>query len=811
MSPKKKTSTGLISGEQKLTRLRRKCIVKNSSKVCKGGDIVISCKTDIKPVTRGIKRKGTQNKIEAVNNEQAANDSKNTEINSSNNNQTLDKKRRITRKLDIKSSNVARNRKRNAQVKKKEKSDVKSKPLTLKCKVNPKDLKIVKTFVNDYVPDEVPIENETNSEMPTINTTTKCFDALPSDNLKKNPFIKLKKLVIDNSSYIRDKSEKSLENNNNSNTSGQSNCGNNIDLSSDALCQDTSPSGDPSQEMELDPLHFLDHYTSMLHQYTGFSVEKNVDFSKKKLNLNIQTEELKIIKFGGIIRSDASSSSDNVDKESISLQINVKKLNNTPKPNVTEQVPEAVIEGSDYDPENFDNTNDDDDDDTISLFAESISNFETNSIVSYNSKVDKNEPIVDIRDDTGIFKIPKPVVLKQCIQVCEKQKADSTSFGLSDISGKKIEYIKPETKLNNKFTTKTTKSHILSPVLPGSDIPLKLIRSTVFKGFCIFNIVKICKNSICHFPHTTPTQRFVSEKLIELTKKQFQQEFQMVCNQAQLLRLYGLVYINEGIRRKNYRIVVKITLHALISFEHTQEKQMLTEIVERTLLYLNQVDLSKISDLLISEFNPGVYVCDKFLEVIGQTQNFSRFKEVFVKLAILMCQRNRTFNSETVLQIVERLCILPYSSDLAQAVIEILKRTDRVVFCNSLINVFEQKLLKFDNQLHKEYIKLRDSSSNQCTRIDNGDTVWNISDNAIRCSPDTTNKDNLDRHEYVEPDAFQPHRPQFIWGSPAPINQFSRTFRPGTPQIPPFISQRFTSQQNIPPKKNKRPYSDLNM
>ncbi|XP_045517396.1 uncharacterized protein LOC123709859 isoform X2 [Pieris brassicae] len=849
MPPKKNTTTGSVSGDKKPnkpTRRRRKCVVKKSSKVCKddlGADIAISCIKDVKPVTRGIKRKVTQNKFAVVNNEHTANDSKNTERNSSNNNQPVAKKRRITRKLEIKSSMVTRNCKKNPQVEKQEEGEVKSKILTLKHKVIPKHLNIVRTFVNDYVPDKVTLENDTNSVTPTLNTTTKCFKVLTYDNLKKNPIIILKKLVVnDNNSNIRDESEKSLENNNHSNTTnGQTNCGNNVDLGSDALSQDTSPSRDPSQELGLDQLFFLDHYISMLHQYTGFSPENNVDFSKKKLHLNIQTQELKNITSGGILRSDASCS-DYVNTGSITLntQIHEKKLNNTPEPNAKEQVPEAVIEGLDFDPDSFNYTDDDDDDDTISLFAESLSSFETTPKIPYNSKVDKYKPIVDSKDDTAIFKIPKPVVLKHCIKVCEKQKADSTSFGLSEVSDKKVELMKPTTKLDNKFTTKTTKSRVLSPVLPGSHTPITFVRSAVFKGICIFNIMKNCKNSKCNFPHTILTQSFVSEKLVALTEEQFHQEYLMVCKKAQLLRVYGLVYLNEGIRRKNYRIVVEITLYALIIFNHTQDKQMITEIIERTLLYLNQVNLKEICDLLISEFKPGVQVCDKFLEVIGQTQNFSRFKIVFVKLAMFMCEQNRTFKSDTVSQIVERLCILPYSFDLARAVVDILKRTDRIVFCNSMINVFERKLLKFDNPLLNEFVKLKDQSNNQCTRMDDGDTKWNISDKAIRYSPDTTNKDSLDRHEQVEvgqPDQSQQSRPRrlhpkFNWGSPGPVNQFHRTFRPQanygqTPRlrpqnnprqrwpnrherlmahIPSLISLRLPSLQNIPQRKNKGPF-----
>ncbi|XP_047511644.1 uncharacterized protein LOC125054031 isoform X2 [Pieris napi] len=833
MPPKKTTSTRSVSGDKKPTRRRRKCVVKKSSKVCKGADIAISCIKDVKPVTRGTKRKVTQNKIEAVNNEKAANDSKNSERNSSNYNQPVAKKRRITRKLEIKSTKVTRNCKKNPQVEKQGKRDVKSKILTLRHKVFPKDLKIVRTFVNDYVPDEVTSVNDINSVMPTINTTTKCFEALTYD-LKKNPIVLLENLAInDNSINIRDESKKSLENNNHSNiTNGQTNCGNNnSDLSSDALSQDTLPIRDASQVLGLDQLLFLDNYISMLHQYSGFSSENNVDFSKKKLQLNVQTQELKNITFGGLLRSD-SSCGDYVGKGSISLQIDEKKLNNTPEPNAKEQVPEAGIERSDYYPDSFIYTDDDDDDDTISLFAESLSSFETNPIMSYNSKVGKYEPIVDNRDDTAIFKIPKPVVLKQCIQVCEKQKADSTSFGLSEDSGTKVEYMKPETKLDNMFTTKTTKSRVLSPVLQGSPLPFTFVRSAVFRGVCIFNIMKNCKKSRCNFPHTLPTQSFVSEKLVELTEDQFHQEYLMVCKKAQLLRLYGLVYINEGIRRKCSRIVVEITLNALIIFEQTQEKVIITEIVERTLLYLNQVNFNEICDLLISEVKPGVQVCDKFLEVIGQTQNFSRFKIVFVKLAKLMCEQKRTFNSETVSQIVERLCILPYSFDLARAVLDMLKKTDTVVFCNSMITVFERKLLKFDNQLHKEFVKLKDQP-NQC--IDDGETMWNISDNAIRYSPDTTNRDSLDRHEHVEvglPDQSQQSRPRrlypkFDWGSSNPMKQLPRTFRQvnygqpsslrphnpwqrqpnrhvrPTPHLPSLINLRFPSQ-NIP--RRKGPY-----
>ncbi|CAF4885477.1 unnamed protein product [Pieris macdunnoughi] len=836
MPPKKTTSTRSVSGDKKPTRRRKKCVVKKSSKVCKddlGADIAISCIKDVRPVTRGTKRKVTQNKIEVVNNEKAANDSKNSERNSSNNNQPVAKKRRITRKLEIKSTMVTRNCKKSPQVEEQGKGDVKSKILTLRHKVFPKDLKIVRTIVNDYIPDEVTSENDTKSVMPTINTTTKCFEALTYD-LKKNPIVLLKNLVInDYSSNIRDESEKSLENNDHSNiTNGQTNSGNNSsDLSSDAS-QDTSPIRDPSEELGLDQLFFLDHYISMLHQYTGFSFENNVDFSKKKLHLNIQTQELKNIITGGILRSNVSCG-DYVEKGPISLQIDEKKLNNTPEPNAKEQVPEAGIEGSDYYPDSFNYTDDDDDDDTISLFAESLSSFETNPIMSYNSKVDKYEPIVDSRDDTAIFKIPKPVVLKQCIQVCEKQKADSTSFGLSEDSGTKVEYMKPETKLHNKFTTKTTKSRVLSPVLPGSPIPFTYVRSAVFRGICIFNILKKCKNSRCNFPHTLLTQSFVSEKLVELTEDQFHQEYLMVCKEAQLLRLYGLVYINEGIRRKYSRIVVEITLNALIIFKQTQEKVIITEIVERTLLYLNQVNFNEICDLLISDVKPGVQVCDKFLEVIGQTQNFSRFKIVFVKLAKLMCVRNRTFNSETVSQIVERLCILPYSFDLARAVLDILKKTDTVVFCNSMITVFERKLLKFDNQLHKEFVKLKDQPNNQC--IDDGETMWNICDKAIRYSPDTTNRDSLDRHEHVEvgqPDQCQQSRlySKFDWGRSGPMKQLPRTFRQvnygqpsslrpqynprqrlpnrherRTPYLPSLCNLRFPSQ-NIPRKKNKGPY-----
>lgn len=424
---------------------------------------------------------------------------------------------------------------------------------------------------------------------------------------------------------------------------------------------------------------------------------------------------------------------------------------------------------------------DDDEDDTLSLYAESITGIESST---KNSKFECNvnhlneeyvpQPISNKFISPETIKYHPTKIIKEKLletpqntslgNVCEKQNADSTSiykeqynytsFQEKNASNENNELNENQSRTQNNVTKIIPKSPILMESIYKQ---INCVTSIVFKGICFFNLISKCKKNICKFPHISLEVDAVKNKLLFLSDTTFIQEYMLLRSWPCLRLKYGMCFVEECIRRKLTRIVVEMAL----DFIHTSKKITVTnviDIVETILLYLNNVDLCVCEDILMIKIRTAFLVCDFFINTIAESQNFSRFKNVFVNLTDLMYRNGRTFSADVAAHVLERIVILPYDEGLARALIKIIKNTDSCIFSNPMIGHLEQHLMRSNMELYDEFHCLKDQVLKKRTILENcypntthndvdkPNANLNYLDKDKRYSPDTTNLDHLVSH-----------------------------------------------------------------
>ncbi|XP_069356718.1 uncharacterized protein [Maniola hyperantus] len=370
---------------------------------------------------------------------------------------------------------------------------------------------------------------------------------------------------------------------------------------------------------------------------------------------------------------------------------------------------------------------DNDDDDALSLFAESLTGLEScrrNS--TFNSEMSNFEeyvpqPVVTHTEQSRKKIIYQPSKISNNFEAeilkCKKHEADSTSV-LIDFSNKPNiqENNIDEDKVGNCSQNLPTSQNIVSKNTPVTNKPRLMalyhepalhIRSLVLKGYCVFNTISKCKNAHCKYPHEYPNVNNVKNTLQRISENSFIQEYMFMRNSPQLRRKYGLCFVEECIRRELTRILVEIAIDFIVKTnqQSMEDNVLKSEVVDTVLMYLNQVDLSVCDDLLWFNLKNGsadLLLCDYFMSVIAMSQNFSRFKSVFIKLTDLMYRNEREFSVNVAESILERFCILPYDDLLARALVIILKNTDVSIFSNTKIAHLEKQLNASNGDLYYE-------------------------------------------------------------------------------------------------------------
>ncbi|XP_023933739.2 uncharacterized protein LOC112042804 [Bicyclus anynana] len=382
-----------------------------------------------------------------------------------------------------------------------------------------------------------------------------------------------------------------------------------------------------------------------------------------------------------------------------------------------------------YDKSNFTSAAaDDDDDDALSLFAESFTECEPsrrNSV--FNSEMSQYEeyiprPTVNKFSSSAVNYQPTKISNKnienkklQCTSPCEIQysteilntnihqcsssseiqKADSTS----DFSQKPSRL--PITDPKKTWTSSSSSPRLMASIHK----PNQRQKNLIFSGYCFFNLASTCQRPNCLFSHRNIKTMTVENSLKTLSEEKFIQEYMLIRHWGKLKRNYGLCFVEECIRRELTRILVEMAIDFIV-----KPNDVTSDVVDNVLMYLNNVDLSVCDDLLRYNLSRNKqWLCDYFMSVIATSQNFSRFKSIFVKLTEFMHQNGRTFMVDIAESVLERLCILPYEETLARSLITILKNSDVSVFYNAKISYFERQLIAANNNnLYREFKLLKD-------------------------------------------------------------------------------------------------------
>ncbi|XP_072934641.1 uncharacterized protein [Epargyreus clarus] len=282
--------------------------------------------------------------------------------------------------------------------------------------------------------------------------------------------------------------------------------------------------------------------------------------------------------------------------------------------------------------------------------------------------------------------------------------------------------------------------------------------SNIFKNICIFNLASICKNAVCNFPHVNISVDLAKPILQNLSEEQFIRECSFMLCWTVLRRKFGCCFVEECVRRNLTPWVLHITVTVIKDCrkkfnDKSVEDSRLIELVEIALLHLNNADLEACEKMLRSKICPDVLLCDYFMKIISETQNFSRFKNVFIKLTVFMCHIGRSFGLNVASQVLERLCILPYDDALARVLIQILERTSPKVFSVAMMGLFEMQLSTNNVQLYERLVALKGKfetnlavqSPHSSPRI-SPNVPLQTSTPAVRAdSPDTTNVDSMNK------------------------------------------------------------------
>lgn len=329
----------------------------------------------------------------------------------------------------------------------------------------------------------------------------------------------------------------------------------------------------------------------------------------------------------------------------------------------------------------------DDGDDLLSLFAESLSGFDSvrNSVRSardspieeFREPIAPCNPIAANKEQTSVVKTKTTDV--------QKQNADSSTYLYASTSE-----VNSTKRIPTHTVTEIPKTDEDRPLLMADIFKTTTnhLGSTVFKGVCFYNLISKCKNASCVYPHVIPDQIQIKNKLNSLPEPKFVHEYLLMRKNPVLRKRFMVLYVDECLKRDLTRFLVEMALDAT-----REEPAIKTYIMETTLLHLNDKDLETCKDLLLDP-NLTYYepLSDIFMQTIADTQNFSRFKPVFVKLTKFLVQRKHRFDLVVATQILERICILQYEAPLAEAAVSLIKNTSTTIFKSSLLNKFLAQL-----------------------------------------------------------------------------------------------------------------------
>ncbi|XP_060806553.1 uncharacterized protein LOC132903165 isoform X1 [Amyelois transitella] len=368
-----------------------------------------------------------------------------------------------------------------------------------------------------------------------------------------------------------------------------------------------------------------------------------------------------------------------------------------------------------------------DDEDALSLYAESIG-FESNrnstcSPPLYNNpEYEEYIPQSVTRDvphntivynPTKITNVTTPAPknvpnVKPTTIVCEKQNADSTSVVREGVLGSnQIDCTEklPDPNVSVKPAIVKKGPCLLATLFK----PSPGVKSVVFKGMCFFFLIGSCKNQLrCRFPHVEPLPIDVCAKLIKLSEDVFIQEYMLLKCWPVLRRKFGICFVDECKRRDLTKLLVEMAIDFVTKANPNSQDdaELKIHVLEEALLHLNNIDLSNCEELLKYVIQ-GKQLCDYFMETIANTQNFTRFKPVFIKLTDFVIENQRAFSLDVATHILERVAILPFNDSLAWALISIIKHTDVVIFENSMMAQFE-KQLSSNEGLHREFMMVKE-------------------------------------------------------------------------------------------------------
>ncbi|XP_075983577.1 uncharacterized protein LOC142981498 isoform X2 [Anticarsia gemmatalis] len=366
-----------------------------------------------------------------------------------------------------------------------------------------------------------------------------------------------------------------------------------------------------------------------------------------------------------------------------------------------------------------------DDDDALSLYAESFTGLESSRINASIISAPIEKPQIEEYIPKPVTKSPqiysyyptKSTVFEQVNNgivktVCEKQNADSTSINKTPNTIPPLFRQIPYT--NNVVESNQEMEKPFADVPPSfikpryiEDYKLPNENSYLFRPYCFYNIVNRCKSVIlnqpCRYPHEIPDVNEISRKLCRMHDNVFVKEYIPVRRNPILRRRYGICFIHECAKRQLTRILVEMAYDFITRGSQGVQidETLKTTAAEVTLLHLNSVELSVCEDLLMLNVGAEELLCEALMRIMTCTQNFSRFKPVFLSLTYFMVNNDRTFSLEVAEQILERVCILPFDEPVVRALIQIMRLTDPHIFLNSMIGHFEKSISE-----HQEVFEL---------------------------------------------------------------------------------------------------------
>ncbi|XP_073948609.1 uncharacterized protein isoform X2 [Choristoneura fumiferana] len=421
-----------------------------------------------------------------------------------------------------------------------------------------------------------------------------------------------------------------------------------------------------------------------------------------------------------------------------------------------------------------------DDDDALSLFAESITGFDSSrasSNASLPPDIPPHEEYVPqpIRDAWApVERTYQPSKIDDTPSntkklVCEKQNADSTSLYkepeivVPNISENVVEnslVVENEVEQSGGVTWDQQQQLTISTFTAQS-----ATRNITLRGVCFFNLISNCKKLRCKFPHRALSQDEFNTRLSKLSEEQFIQEYLLIVKFSALRIKYMKCFVFECQRRELPKILVEMVIIFISKSNPFSNADLACKVdtIESALLYLNTVNLAVCEDRLKYGFSDGKYLCEVFMETIANTQNFWRFKPVFLALADFMVREQRAFTLEVAAHILERVCIFKFEEPLALVLLSIIELTDGKVFNNSMMGTFEKQLQSFSAELYERFLAAKDrsvlggqhesparSSLALSQEAEPPSSIVHSDPENRYTSPDTTNLDNLNK-PIVEP------------------------------------------------------------